>query len=181
MKENLKLKLQKTALSAIFTCAICVISQLSVMTPVGIPISFQVLAIALCGYTLGARWGLLAVTAYLLLGVAGLPVFTFFRGGPQILFDTSGGFIFGFLALVLLCGLFSNQRLLQRLLGGFLGLLLCHLCGVLQLSAITGTSVLSAFLAGSLPFILKDIVCIFAACFASKYISKVILYAKNKQ
>ena len=174
MKTTFKNKLQKIAVSAIFTCTICVMSQLSVLTPSGIPLSLQVLAIATCGYTLGAKWGTSAVLTYIILGTVGLPVFTGFRGGPQILFETSGGFIFGFLVLSLFCGLFSKSHLTLKLLGGILGVALCHLWGIIQLALISGISFKTAFLVGSLPFILKDLLCIVAAIFISKYINRIL-------
>ena len=40
----------------------------------------------------------MAVAAYLLLGFAGLPVFSGFQGGPGVLLGATGGYILGFLA-----------------------------------------------------------------------------------
>lgn len=48
--------------------------------------------------TLGGRRGTLAILAYLLLGLVGLPVFSGFQGGPGVLLGTTGGYILGFLA-----------------------------------------------------------------------------------
>lgn len=182
MKTRLKSKLQKTAVAAVFVCALSAIAQISILTPIGVPLTFQVFGVAVCGYTLGVKWGVGAVSAYILLGTVGLPVFSNFRGGPQMLFGASGGFIFGFLALAVFCGIFRQGGFSLKLLGGLLGLLLCHLCGVLQLKLVSSISFAAAFVGGSLPFILKDLLCVLAAVFLSKRIGgifKMKMLTKN--
>ena len=125
-------------------CAFCaVISQIAIPTPLGIPVTFQIFIFALVGYVMGIRYGLLTAFLYVLMGAIGLPVFYGFRGGiSAIIGDPTGGFIIGFLPLTLFCGIKSNifnakhGKLISVLLG-FIGVVLCHLCGISLYTAIS--------------------------------------------
>lgn len=165
--------IKKTTISALFTAIIAVVAQISFMTPLGIPVTFQVFGVALCGYTLGIKAGLASTAAYIALGAVGLPIFSGFRGGFQHLFGATGGFIFGFLILSALCSLSSscNNKYIKVLLG-IIGLILCHIVGVLQFSFVTACGVWEAFVTTSLPFIIKDLLLVFSAAFISKRIKK---------
>ena len=63
--------------------------------PLGIAaFTLQTLFTALSGLLLGPKWGMLSQGVYVLLGLAGLPVFTL-GGGPGYLFQPSCGFLLG--------------------------------------------------------------------------------------
>lgn len=68
-----------------------------VTIPTVVPFTLQTFAICLTLLLLGGRWGTLSIVAYLLLGTAGLPVFSGFRGGAGVLLGTTGGYLVGFL------------------------------------------------------------------------------------
>ncbi len=157
---------------AIFAAIIAVISQLIIPLPSGIPFTLQTFIIALCGYCLGSYRGIAAVLVYIAVGIAGVPVFTGFRGGIGALFDLTGGFIVGFLPMVLMCGVKSEKRVL-KLISGFIGVIFCHFCGVLWFSVLSG-DILSAFLIGSVPYIIKDFICTGIAAFFSSRINKIM-------
>jgi len=166
--EKQAANIKKTAISALFTAVIAVVSQISFMTPLGVPVTFQTFAIALCGYVLGIRAGLASTAVYIFLGAVGLPVFSGFRGGFQHIFGATGGFIFGFLLLTLMCSLGSRyEKKYIKLFCGFVGLILCHIVGVLQFAFVTSGGILEAFVAASLPFVIKDAILIFVAAFIS--------------
>ncbi len=93
--------------------------------PVGdIAFSLQTLGVFLTLGLCGGKKGTAAIAVYLLMGAAGLPVFTGFRGGLGVLLGPSGGYLTGFLAagLVYLC-------LPSSLWGFILGQLTCYLVG----------------------------------------------------
>lgn len=168
MKRHATLSTKAMIRVAMFTAATAALSQLSVPLPVGVPVTLQTLAVALCGYVLGWKPGLLATGAYILLGAAGLPVFAGFSGGPGILFGMTGGFIWGFLPFAALCGAgmaFRNKA--GGIAMGLAGLAACHLLGALQFSLVTGTGFVSSLAVASLPFILKDAVSVVAAYFGA--------------
>jgi biotin transport system substrate-specific component len=62
----------------------------------GVPITFQTLAVMLAGLVLGPGRGFAAVGLYVLLGLAGLPIFSQGRSGLGILAGPSAGYIIAF-------------------------------------------------------------------------------------
>ncbi len=77
---------------------------------------------------LGGKWGSLCIGIYLLLGFAGFPVFSGFRGGVGMLLGANGGFLVGFLVagLVYRFGVFATKN---SLLSMILGLFSCYAFG----------------------------------------------------
>ena len=76
---------------ALFTALICVGAFISV--PIGpVPISFQNFFVIMAALLLPAKDAALSVLIYLLIGLAGLPVFAQFTGGLQTVFKPSFGF-----------------------------------------------------------------------------------------
>ena len=165
----------KVVLAALLTAFIAVTSPLSISTPFGVPLTLQTFSVALCGYTLGCCWSAASVVTYILIGAVGLPVFSGFQGGVNVLFGLTGGFIIGFIGLSALCGLGMRfKNVIVRILMGFLGVAVCHAVGVVQFAFVYKTGILAAFITASLPYLLKDAVSIVLAYFLSVYISKLI-------
>ena len=94
--------------------------------------TMQTFAVFLTLYLLGGKWGTAAIAVYLLLGVAGLPVFTGFRGGLGTLLGATGGYLTGFLFCGLCYWLLGGEKV--RLWVMLPGLLLCYLFGTLWYS-----------------------------------------------
>lgn len=63
---------------------------------IGVPITVQTLAVMLTGLALGPGRAFAAVGLYVLLGLAGLPIFSGGRSGLGILAGPSAGYIIGF-------------------------------------------------------------------------------------
>jgi len=115
---------------ALFTVLMAVCAWITL--PMAVPFTLQTFAVFAALGTLGGRRGTLAVTAYLLLGAVGLPVFSGFRGGPGMLLGTTGGYLTGFLAAALCYWLLTaglGDRPAVRLTAMVLGLLLCYAFG----------------------------------------------------
>lgn len=172
-KTKARHKTKAVTLSALFTALICIFSQISFLTPLGLPVTLQTLAIALCGYTLGWKYGLCSVLSYILLALAGLPVLSGFKGGIYAVFGPTGGFLAGFVLLTLLCGLSEALKSrISRVLLGLAGILLCHLAGIIWFSYSTGVGIYEALFTCSLSFIPKDIISLLAAAHLSAVIKK---------
>lgn len=103
--------------------------------------SLQWLFVLLAGYLLGAKLGALSVAAYLIIGLAGVPVFVH-GGGPQYVFRAGFGFLLGFLLAAFLIGLISDRlcpptekaapglrELAKLLLAGVVGLVAYYALG----------------------------------------------------
>ena len=173
MAKRLNKNTKSLIFAALFTAIICVFSQIAVPTPV-LPVTLQVFGVCLCGYVLGAKFSLLSVLCYILLGAVGLPVFYGFQGGAHHLLSLTGGFILGFLPLTLCCGIFNNSKSnLLKILFGVFGVLVCHLIGVLQFSFVSSNSFFESFIIASLPYLLKDIPLCVLAFYIAKFIKRI--------
>ena len=147
---------------ALMAALCCVLGPLSV--PMGqIPVSLQVLAIYLCVYVLGMKWGTLSVFIYMLLGFVGLPVFAGFSGGPQKLFGPTGGYIIGFLFTAIVAGFVFDHipskgawSIVGQVLGMVLGLSICYIFGTAYFMLQMGTTLAESLAMCVLPFLLFD-------------------------
>ena len=162
----MKIKTVDLVSVALFAAIIAVMSQISIPTPFGVPVSLQTFAVAICGYFLGAKKGTASVLVWIAIGAVGVPVFTGFKGGFAALLGVTGGFIYGFIPLVLLCGIELKQKPLRILLGAA-GIIACHLCGAGQYALLMGIDFLQSMLTVSVPFLIKDIVSIVLAFFGA--------------
>lgn len=146
---------------AIFSAVISILSIISIPTPWGVPFTLQTFAISLAGFVLGKKYGTLSVIIYLLLGAIGLPVFSGLSGGISKFVSVTGGFLFGFIFLAFLCGT-------KKFYYSILGLLICHLLGVIQFSFLTKTNFINSISIVSLPYLIKDLLSIFLAYIINK-------------
>lgn len=163
-----------------FTAVIAVLSQLTIPLPSGVPLTLQTFAVALGGAVLGPVRGFTSVLVYILTGAVGAPVFTAFGAGPAVLFGKTGGFLWGFLFLAPACGFASrmiNSTVQNKIFTGLCvvsGLLLCHLPGVLQFSALMEMPFAESALLVSVPYLLKDLLSIIFALILGKRIRRQI-------
>ena len=147
-------------LSFLGSIAIAISAQISVpMFPV--PMSMQGFAVLCVGSALGARFGALAVIMYIAEGLAGLPVFAGGSFGIAALLGTSGGFLFGFVAMAYIVGSFADKgwdkTASKAFVAMFLGHVALYAAGLLQLGTIVGWD--KPVLAwGLTPFIVGDFV-----------------------
>lgn len=170
-------RLHKHIYAGLFAAVLTVLSQIAIPMPGAVPLTLQTFGVALCAYVLGWKLGTISYLVYFLLGIVGVPVFSNFTGGIGKLFGTTGGFLVGFFFLSVGCGLYSHYRRtwkmrkhepLFSILAGLLGLILCHLLGILHVSLLTKISFSESFLLASAPYLLKDLLSIVAACFLAK-------------
>ncbi len=176
---KLERKTQKLVLTGVFAALLAVLSQISFPLPTGVPVTLQTFAVALCGYVLGPKLGVVSLLVYLALGAAGLPVFSEFIAGVGVFAGMTGGYLWGFLFMVFLCGLgikFENR--LPAIGLGVGGLAVCHLCGMIQFSLVTSTPPLQAFLLASAPYLVKDVVSVVLAYLAAEAISYALKKAR---
>ena len=58
-----------------FTAILAVLSVLQIPAPSGVPFTLQTFVVALSGYVLGTRRGVMVILLYIILGLSGVPVF----------------------------------------------------------------------------------------------------------
>jgi len=141
-------------------------------TPV--PITLQTFFVHLAGATLGPALGPLSQAAYLLVGVAGLPVFA--GGGSGLAYLLQGattGYLIGFVVATALVGWLIRRRedpgLLWILGSMAAGSFVVYACGVSWLAWSLKLSPSTALAKGMLPFLAGDVVktCAAAGLFRS--------------
>lgn len=173
-------KVRDMALIALVSAAVAVLSLISVPMPSGVPITLQTFAVAFAGYLLGAKKGTASVLLYILIGAVGLPVFSGIKGGFSVLLGPTGGFLWGFIVLALLCGLKNNAKnKVLPLLLGFAGLLLCHAMGALQYALLASRPYWEAVALVSLPYLLKDGISLVLAFLAAWQANRLLRKTKN--
>ena len=166
--EHSKNPIRRTVMTGVMAALLAVMSQISIPLPVGVPITLQTFAVALCGYLIGPALGTLAVVVYLALAAVGVPVLAGFSGGVGAFMGMTGGFLWGFIPMALLCGLGvrAGKKYIALLLGGA-GLLLCHLAGSFQFGLVSGTSFFASVMAVPVPCLIKDAVSVVLAYLAA--------------
>ena len=173
--NNSNIRMQ--VLCALFAAFCTVCSQLTIpIQPV--PITLRTFAVLLAGGFLGSRYGLMSIVIYLLLGAAGVPVFSMMRSGVSVIAGPAGGFIIGFAVMAFVTGLISEKygySFKTMLIASVCGTLGCYILGIAWFIFLTGTGVWSAFLLCMFPFLPGDLAKILLASFlVSKYRGRLI-------
>ena len=159
----MKLNVRTICMIALLTAVTSVLSIMQIPTPWGVPFTLQTAAMALSGYLLGEKYGTVSTILYVLLGTIGVPVFAGMSAGPGVLFGATGGYIFGFIFMTLLCGI-GRAHMKKGAAGvvwlvvfSALGLAACHILGIIQFKFVAKMTWANAALVGSIPYLLKDI------------------------
>jgi len=137
-------------------------------TPV--PITLQTLFVLLSGLFLGSL-GVISQIIYVLLGIAGFPIFSGGGSGLFYLFGPTAGYIFGFIFATFFLGKFIKQikvNLFSLLVILCLADLIILSCGIFWLKIILGLPFKKLLFTGFMPFIPGDFLKILVA--ASLYI-----------
>lgn len=160
----------------------CVSAYIIIPLPFSLsPLALQTLIVNLTGYVLNAKQAFMTMLVYLLVGLAGVPVFTGGSAGPGKLFGPTGGYIIGFLVTAVFLAYFKGEKYNFKryaLLGCFIGIPLIYVFGVVQLKLITGMGWDKAIMTGALPFIPLDIVKCLAAAVIAGPINRI--FANNR-
>ena len=157
----------------VMTAVICVLAPLSI--PIGtVPISFTNLAICLALYILGWKKGTLSFLCYLVIGMAGVPVFSGFTGGVGKLLGPTGGYIIGFIPLAIISGLAieKSRHPAVHFIGMVLGVAVCYTFGTAWFCYEAGVGLNKAMSACVIPFIPGDLLKIVAAMLLGPAIRK---------
>jgi biotin transport system substrate-specific component len=139
-----------------FLIAVC--SQLAVGSP--IPITGQTFAVLMVGALFGSRRGALCILTYILEGAAGLPVFSFGRGGFAMLLGPTGGYLLGFVVAACITGLLAergwDKRMGSTIVAMLCGNLAIYFFGLLWLCCLMGVST-KVLAIGLYPFLIGDL------------------------
>ncbi len=164
-------RLQATPKRMVFisltTAITCIFAPLSIPIPVSpVPITLTNLVLFISIFVLGWKDSLISYTVYLLIGFAGLPVFSGFTGGIGKLVGPTGGYLIGFFFLILIEGLFIQYfpyKKSSAFIGMALGMAATYLFGTMWLAIQMNITFIAALSVGVLPYLLGDAVKIAAA------------------
>ena len=99
---------QKMTITALMAAVLCVLGPWSL--PVGpVPVSLASFGVYLGAYLLGWKTAGLSYLCYLILGLAGVPVFSGFTGGLWRLAGPTGGYLIGMLPMAMIIGLAAEK------------------------------------------------------------------------
>lgn len=156
--------LRNLVLAGIFAALTAVISQVKFFFPgvPNVPVTLQVLAVALAGGLLGPVWGAVSLGLYVLLGAIGLPVFAGGTAGLQVLMGPTGGYLFAYPVAAAVVGLIAPAQrapgLVRTAFGMLVGLALIYAGGG-GWAMLVGGKAFGVVLSGwVLPFIPLDLV-----------------------
>ena len=162
-------KTKEITLIGLMAAVTCIAGPLSLQLPFSpVPISLTNLAIYFSVYILGMKRGTISYLVYLLLGFAGLPVFSAFTSGPAKLLGPTGGYLIGFIFMALIYGYCVdrwNGQVVISFIGMAAGSAVYYLFGTLWLACqmckgseqTFAAALPAAFAAGVLPFIAVDL------------------------
>ena len=180
-KSKTKIITADIALIAMFTALTAVCSWVSI--PVGeVPVTLQTFAIFMTVGILGTKRGVISVLVYMLLGAAGVPVFSGFSGGVGSLIGTTGGYIIGFIFSAALAGVIIDKfgsKLYIKIAAMLAGLVVCYAFGtawfiIFYTRSVGAIGIGAALMMCVVPFIIPDVLKIVAAACLSTSIKKAL-------
>ncbi|WP_088053121.1 biotin transporter BioY [Virgibacillus dakarensis] len=158
---------------AVFVCLMAIGANIAVWFPIltvpiggaSVPLSLQTFFAILAGLMLGKKLGTISIITYILVGIAGVPVFAEMSGGPFVLVSPTGGFIISFIFIAFFVGLIAEQSKKPSIplytFAALIGLLLNYGIGVTYMYAAMNTWLelnisYSVAWTSMVPFLIKD-------------------------
>lgn len=158
--DNQKIRTKQMVLIALMTAVTCVLGPLSIPLPFSpVPISLTNFAIFLAIFVLGMKSGTISFIIYLLIGAVGVPVFSSFRGGFQVLAGPTGGYLIGFIFLALIMGFaldHFDRKLVPTIIGMIIGMAVCYAFGTVWLAKLLSLSFKEGLMMGVIPYLAGD-------------------------
>ena len=154
-------------LGSLFVAALAQVEIPLPFTPV--PITGQTFGVLLVGAALGSKRGAASLALYLAEGAVGLPFFAGGAHGLSVLTGATAGYLLGFVGAAYVIGQLAERGLERSVRTSFIpflvGTLIIYICGVSWLAIVLG-SFSKAVTLGLVPFVIGDIIKLFAAALA---------------
>lgn len=163
--KNKLLTVKNMALISVFAAIITVCSWICI--PLGpVPFTLQTFAVFATAGILGTKRSLVTIIVYILLGMAGVPVFSQFKAGPAVLAGPTGGYVLGFICTVIIIGvvteIFSKSRKALRNTMMFLSMVVgdtvCFMVGTVHFMLIMKMDLASSLMMCVVPYIVPDLI-----------------------
>jgi biotin transport system substrate-specific component len=143
-------------------------AQISIPLPfTPVPITGQTFAVVLVGASLGALDGTASLALYLLIGIAGAPVYADGSHGWAVISGATGGYLIGFLLAATLTGALAqrgwDRRFSSATAAMLSGNVVIYLVGLSWLAVDLDTSLEKTLELGLYPFIVGDLLKLYLA------------------
>jgi len=152
-------KITRMVMISFFTAFISIITFVLPSIPIGsISITLQTFVIMLAGALLQPLDAFISILLYIMLGVAGLPIFSNLQGGPSVLIGPTSGFIIAFPFAAYLISKFKGQGSIRRLffVNIVIGIILIYIFGIITLSYVLKQS-LYVSMGSMIIFLIPDV------------------------
>ena len=163
---------------ALMTALMCIFSPFAIPLPISlVPLSFATLVLYIMAYILNPVHGLISCLVYLFLGFIGLPVFSGFSRGFGKLAGPTGGYLIGYLFLIVISSWFIHHFRMHKLwsiLGMMIGTAILYLFGTIWLAKMANLSFFAALAAGVLPYLIGDAIKIITASILGPILKRTI-------
>ena len=164
---------------SIFAAITSILAQISIPLPFRVvPFTMQILAVTLAGFLLGPKKAFISQIVYIFMGLIGLPVFTGFKGGIDVILGPTGGFIIGFPIMAFMIGYISKKssNLKNVIIVMFIALFIDYFLGASQFALIMNVNFKEALVTTVFPFVFFDsIKLIFVSLLGVKIKSRVLV------
>ena len=137
-------------------------------TPV--PITLQTFAVLLVGAAYGSTLGAASLAFYLVLGIAGVPLYADHHHGWSVFSGATGGYIVGFVAAAALTGALAergwDRKFSSSVASMLTGTVIIYICGAVWLHHVIGGSWSTTLVDGVYGFVPFDLVKVYLAAAA---------------
>lgn len=162
------------ALISMFLSLLIICSWITI--PFTVPFTLQTLAIFCIILLTNIKISLVTIILYIILGILGFPVFNSFQGGIGILLGPTGGFIIGFVPMIITSSILikKNNKKIVNFVYLFIGLIVCYITGSLWYYYLykLETNYINILMITVLPFIIPDAIKIFISLLITSRINK---------
>lgn len=182
--KNKKHSIFRMTVCALMAALICIFAPMSV--PIGpVPVSLTNLVLYFCIFIIGTGGTVVSYIVYLLLGIVGLPVFSGYAGGIGKVAGPTGGYLVGFIPMIVGMGLsfyfLRKKKLWVNVLGTMggmiIGTLIAYALGTLWFVIQMKCTVSHALTVCVFPFIPFDLLKMVVANILGRMVRKPLLKA----
>ena len=136
-----------------------------------VPFTLQTFAVFVIAGLFDLKTGFISIMVYLFMGAVGVPVFSGFKSGFAAITGPTGGYLVGFLFMIVTICLFKkikSKSIVYLIIGMSIGLVLCYIFGTIWLYCVfahngDSKSFISILSICVIPFIIPDILKMTAA------------------
>lgn len=185
LREKNREKILSMTLVALF-CVLMIVSAKISLLSFPVPLTFQLPTAVLSGMFLGWKRGVMTQTLYLIMGLAGLPVFAS-GGGLSYVLTPTFGFLFGFIPCAFAGGYIYEKYYRKHfsvrseyalyVLCGLFAIIVAYFCGTVYMYIFSrylatggsgGWSFSKVIGVAVLPFVWKDVLLLFPIVYMAK-------------